>query len=149
MSIDILLIIHAAGRRYAVRRADVAEIKFVADASAMPSDAQGRPYLGVELGPLLDIGDHSVGICRRGLIVSLRRRSVALLVERIETFQEHASTVRLPELLAARLEQPWAVGALVLDGEVVVQLDLRAIARSALARPSTSAAAPSSASEPG
>jgi len=134
MPVDMLLIVHTARHRYAVRRMDVSEIKFVGDSSAMPCDERGRPYIGVELGPLLDPGDHSAGKRRHALVVLLRRRRVALLAERIESFQEQASTVALPDLLRACLEHPWAVGALVIDGEVVVQLDLLAVARSALAQ---------------
>jgi hypothetical protein len=38
----------------------------------------------------------------------------------------------LPTLLRERLQQPWAVGALVLDDDLIVKLDLRAVARSAM-----------------
>jgi len=134
MLAEMLLIVHTARHRYAVRRTDVSEIKFVGDSSVMPCDERGQPYIGVELGPVLDPGDQSAGKRRHALIVLLRRRRVALLAERIESFQEQAGTVALPELFKACLEQPWAIGALVIDGEVVVQLDLLAVARSALAQ---------------
>jgi hypothetical protein len=130
---DLLLIVRTARRRYAVRRDDVAEIKLVVDASLMPNDERGRPYIGVELGPLLDPGDRSELVRRRGLVVPLRRRKIALLADRVESFQEHMRAVALPELLGARLGQPWAVGALLLDDDVIVQIDLRAVARSAMA----------------
>ena len=137
MPTDLMLIVRTAQRRYAVRRDDVIEIKLVADVAAMPRDDRGQPYIGFELGPLLDPADHSQLARRRALVVPLRRRKVALLADRIESFQERALVVALPELLGARLSQPWAVGALLLDDEVIVQIDLWAVARSALARSSS------------
>jgi hypothetical protein len=68
------------------------------------------------------------------LVVPLRRRKVALLADRIDSFQERAQVLALPKLLGARLSQPWAVGALILDDEVIVQIDVWAVARSALAQ---------------
>ena len=131
------LLVRTARHRYAVRRSDLMEIKLVADASAMPSDGRGNPYIGVELGPLLDPADRSDLTRRRALVVPLRRRMVALLADRVETFQEHQQIVALPELIGAQLSEPWAIGALVLDNEVIVQLDLRAVARSVMARSSS------------
>jgi hypothetical protein len=133
MPTNLMLIVRTARRRYAVRRDDVIEIKLVANTAAMPRDERGRPYVGFELGPLLDPADCSELARRRALVVPLRRRKVALLADRVDSFQEHAQVVALPELLGGRLSQPWAVGALVLDGEVIVQIDLWAVARSALA----------------
>jgi chemotaxis protein histidine kinase CheA len=134
MPTNLMLIVRTGQRRYAVRRDDVLEIKLVANAAAMPCDERGLPYVGFELGPLLDPADRSELVRRRALVVPLRRRKVALLADRVDSFQEHTQVVALPELLGARLSQPWAVGALVLDGEVIVQIDLWAVARSALAR---------------
>jgi hypothetical protein len=134
MPTDLMLIVRTARRRYAVRREDVTEIKLVPDASIMPYDERGRPYIGAELGPLIDPDDRSEQARRRALVVPMRRRKVALLADLVESFQEHAPTVALPELLGARLSLPWAIGALLLDGEAIVQLDLRAVARSVLAR---------------
>jgi len=62
----------------------------------------------------------------------MRRRYVALLVDYIETFLERASSMPLPALLREKLRQPWAVGALLVDDELIVEIDLRAVARSAL-----------------
>jgi hypothetical protein len=134
MPTNLMLIVRTARHRYAVRRDDIVEIKLVADAAAMPRDERGMPYVGFELGQLLDPADRSDLTRRRALVIPLRRRKVALLADRVETFQEHAQVTALPELLGARLSQPWAIGALVLDDEVIVQIDLRALARSALAR---------------
>ncbi|HET9223643.1 MAG TPA: chemotaxis protein CheW [Roseiflexaceae bacterium] len=136
MPTDLMLIVRTARRRYAVRRDDVIEIKLVADATAMPRDERGQPYIGFELGMLLDPADRSELRRRRALVVPLRRRKIALLADEVDSFQEYTQTIALPELLGARLSQPWAIGALVLDEEVIVQIDLLAIARSALARSS-------------
>jgi hypothetical protein len=136
MPTDLMLIVRTARRRYAVRRDDVMEIKLVADASAMPRDERGQPYIGFELGMLLDPADRSELRRRRALVVPLRRRKIALLADEVDSFQEYTQTIALPELLGARLSQPWAIGALVLDDEVIVQIDLLAVARSALARSS-------------
>jgi hypothetical protein len=133
---EMTLIVQTARHRYAVRRDDVSEIKLVADASAMAND-EGGPYLGIELGPLLDPEDRSSLARRRALVIPLRRRLVALLADRVESFQQNAQVVMLPELIGARLREPWAIGALVLDNEVIVQLDIRAVARSALAQRSS------------
>src|SRR5437660_10204929 len=103
---DLILIVCTARHRYAVRRADLSEIKLVANASDMPNDERGRPWVAVELGALLDPDDHSPLTRRRALLVPLRRRRVALLADRIESFQEQSQIVALPTLLGARLSQP-------------------------------------------
>jgi hypothetical protein len=137
MPSNLILIVRTARRRYAVKRDDIAEIQLVPDASAMPCDERGRQYIGAELGPLIDPEDRSDKTRRRALVVPLRRRKVALLADLVESFHEHARTLALPELLGARLSLPWAIGVLLLDGEAIVQLDLRAVARSVLARKSS------------
>lgn len=126
MTINLLMIVKTAQRRYAVRRDELIDVRM-----AQPGDILHES--GFELGPLLDPADRSTLQRHRALIVPLRRRSVALLVDQIETFLEHADSQPLPALLHTRLRQPWAVGALALDDGLVVQLDLRAVARSALA----------------
>jgi hypothetical protein len=133
MANDVLLIVRTALRRYAVSRDDLFDVKLVAD----PADLRAgglyeRACIGIELGALLDPSDQSVQIRRRALIVPLRRRYVALLVDYIDTFLERATSVPLPTLLRERLRQPWAVGALMLDDDLIVKLDLRAVARSAM-----------------
>ena len=130
---DVVLIIRTARRRYAVRRDDLLEVKLVAD----PADLQAgglfdRPCVGVELGPLLDPSDQSALARRRALIVPLRRRYIALLVDYIDALLERAVTTPLPVLMRERLLEPWAVGALAFEDDLIVQLDLRAVARSAL-----------------
>lgn len=136
MSSDLLLIFRTAIRRYAARRGDVQDIKLMSRIDLQAADEHGKPYLGVELGRMFDPSDCSLLARRCALIVPMRRRRVALLVDRVDSFEESIRPIPLPPLLATRLCQPWAVGALVLENEVIVELDLRAIARSALvARP--------------
>ena len=133
MASDVLLIVRTALCRYAVRHDDLFEVKLIADpAELRTSGLFNRPCIGVELGPLLDPSDQSTLIRRRALIVPLRRRYVALLVDYVDTFLERAASVPLPMLLRERLQQPWAIGALALDDDLIVKLDLRAVARSAM-----------------
>jgi hypothetical protein len=133
MANDVLLIVRTALRRYAIRRDDLFDIKLVVG----PADLEAgglfeRPCVGIELGPLLDPYDQSTQARRRALIVPLRRRYIALLVDYVDGFLERAVCAPLPALLYQRLSQPWAVGALALEDDLVVQLDLRAVARSAM-----------------
>src|SRR5919199_1720785 len=133
MANDVLLIVRTALRRYAIRRDDLYDVKLIAG----PADLQAggifeRACIGVELGPLLDPSDMSAQARRRALIVPLRRRYIALLVDYVDSFLERTVSAPLPGLLRAQLRQPWAIGALAFDDELIVQLDLRAVARSAL-----------------
>lgn len=68
------------------------------------------------------------------LIVPLRRRTIALLVDAVDNLVDHAIVQPLPPLLRDRLREPWATGVLLIDEQPVVQLDVRAIARSILLR---------------
>lgn len=133
MASDVLLIVRTARCRYAVQHDDISEVKLIADpAELRAAGLYNRPCLDVELGPLLDPADQSTLVRRRALIVPLRRRYVALLVDYVDTFLERTAGVPLPTLLRERLQQPWAIGALTLDDELIVKLDLRAVARSAM-----------------
>ncbi len=133
MAKDVLLIVRTALCRYAVYHDDLFEVKLIAHPAALRAGGiYNRPCIGVELGPLLDPLDQSTLTRRRALIVPLRRRYVALLVDYVDTFLERAASVPLPTLLRERLQQPWATGALVLDDDLIVKLDLRAVARSAM-----------------
>lgn len=129
----LTLIVQTARHRYAVRRDDVLDIKLVTGAADLQADdTQGRAYIGIELGPLLDPSDQSSLTRRRALVVPLQDRLVALMADRVESFHEHVGIEALPALLAAQLRQPWAIGAFVLDSDLIIQLDLRAVAHTAL-----------------
>jgi hypothetical protein len=133
MATTVLMIVKTALRRYAVRRDDLFDVKMAQAGDMFQVDGLAdRPYIGFELGPLLDPIDCSSLKRRRALIVPLRRRYIALMVDYIETFLEQADSMPLPALLCQRLHEPWAVGALIMEDALIVQLDLRAVARSAL-----------------
>ena len=133
MATDVLLVVRTAQRRYAIRRDDLSDVKLVAQASDLHAGGLSEyACLSAELGPLLDPHDQSRLTRRRALIVPLRRRYVALLVDYVDSFLEHAHSVPLPALLRDRLSQPWAIGALALDDDLIITLDLRAVARSAM-----------------
>ena len=133
MANNVLLIVRTALRRYAVSRDDLFDVKLVADLAALRAGGlYDQACVGVELGPLLDPADESMLTRRRALIVPLRRRYVALLVDYVDSFLERPASAPLPALLRERLGQSWAVGALALDDDLIVMLDLRAVARSAM-----------------
>jgi hypothetical protein len=136
MANNTTVIVRTALRRYAIQRDDLTEIRLVASPADLEAGYLGRPCLGVELGPLLDPTDHSALRRRRALLVPMRRRYIALLVDYIDTFLERNVCVPLPALLRERLREPWAIGALIIEDDVVVQLDLRAVARSILSNKS-------------
>jgi hypothetical protein len=133
MANNVLMVVKTATRRYAVRRDDLIDVKMARAGETLQVDGLAdRPYLGFQLGQLLDPSDCSAQSRCRALIVPLRRRYIALLVDNVETFLEHAEILPLPELLHQRLHQPWATGALMVEDNLMIQLDLRAVARSAL-----------------
>lgn len=133
MNFTTLLIMRTARHRYATLHSDIAEMRLVFDPAALEAEgAFDRPCMNVELGPLLDPADHSRQRRRHALFIPLRRRYVALLVDSVETFLEQSDASPLPALLHEQLGQPWAIGALCYEDQPVVQIDLRAVARSAM-----------------
>lgn len=128
----MLLIARAAEHAYAIRRADLLEIRLVASGQSLNTDQHGRPCEQVELATLFAYSA-TPARQRRALIVPLRRRLVALLVDEIEAVEVATSPSPLPELLRTRLNPPWSVGALLLGDELIVQIDVRAIAMSYVA----------------
>jgi hypothetical protein len=134
MPADTLLIVRTALHRYAIRRSVLIDVKLVPNAAALAAGGlYDRPCLGVELGPLLDSVDHSVLVRRRALVVTMRRRYIALLVDDVDAFLEQGCSITLPALLRERLVRPWSIGALLFEDEVIVELDVRAVVRDALA----------------
>lgn len=132
MTNSIVLIVQTALRRYAIRHSDVLETRLTTIEELRSNTHSSHSYIDIELGALLDPVDQDTIPRWRALIVPMRRRYVAFLVSRIETFLEQPHVVPLPHILEKRLTQPWATGVVVLDDAVVVQLDLRALARSVL-----------------
>ncbi|MGQ9547662.1 MAG: chemotaxis protein CheW [Roseiflexus sp.] len=129
----MLLIIQTAQHRYIVRREDVATLRAITRGSNSQEEADPS-LIAVELGSLIDPTDVSTLQRRHALIIPLRRRNIALLVDAVDTIVEHVDVQPLPTLLRECLREPWATGVLLIDGEPVVELDVRAIARSILLR---------------
>ncbi len=132
-----ILIASTAQHRYAFSRGDVMSIRLSGAGGGLAGlDERGQPFISVELGPLLAADDRSTLPRQRALVVAMRRRSIALLVDQIDQAPADARVLPLPDLLRARLTQPWATGVVVYEDTLVVQIDLRAIVRSVLASPS-------------
>ena len=133
MATNVIMVVKTPTRRYAVRHDDLIDVRMARSTPTVQVDGPAdRPYLGFQLGPLLDPADQATLPRCHALIVPLRRRYIALLVDSVETFLQHAEMHPLPELLRKRLDQPWAAGALIYEDDLMIQLDLRAVARSAL-----------------
>ena len=130
--LEMLLIIRTAQHRYIVRREDVATLRAMTRGDDGRREDADPSVIAVELGPLIDPADVSTVQRRHALIIPLRRRNIALLVDAVDTIVEHADVQPLPQLLRERLHEPWATGVLLIDDQPVVQLDVRAIARSIL-----------------
>ncbi len=126
----MLLIIRTAQHRYIVRREDVATLRAMTRGDDGRREDADPSVIAVELGPLIDPADVSTVQRRHALIIPLRRRNIALLVDAVDTIVEYADVQPLPPLLRERLREPWATGVLLIDDQPVVQLDVRAIARS-------------------
>ena len=134
MASSTVLLAQTARQRYAIKRDDVLSIELIGEEGpSQHFDARGNAYIGVELGALIDPADRSTQRRQRALLVALRRRIVALLVDHVELV-EADQVVALPALLAERLQHPWAIAALTIEDNLVVQLDIRALARSALSQ---------------
>jgi chemotaxis signal transduction protein len=119
-----------AGRwRYAVAQEQVGHLALI-DPAAAPAGPRGGPLICRELAALM--GEASaVGPGRRhALMVALRRRSVALLVDHIDSLGDAGRQAIQPlaPLLASSLARPWFLGAIVCGDEPLLLLDLRRIA---------------------
>lgn len=124
---DLLLEVHTAGRRYLVPRGHLDHLTQLTIDAAPPADQRGRHLVVRELGPLLDPADTGSPGRRHALTIDLRRRTVAILVERAEALAAPGAVLPLGPLLA-RLARPWVIGAVIVDEAPVIVLDLRRIA---------------------
>jgi hypothetical protein len=124
----LLLEVFTCARRYLVPRMHLERLVQVAPDRPPVPDAGGRPLISRELGPLLDPAALAPPGRRHALIVTLRRRSVALLVERAENLTAPGVVQPLGPLLAHRLARPWVLGAVLIEAIPVIVLDLRCIA---------------------
>jgi chemotaxis signal transduction protein len=131
----LLLTVHTPLHRYIVRRDQLRELRVIASpADIEQPDDRGKPMLCCELGALLDPRDQHQNARRHALIVPARRRSVALLVDRIADLRQETPGMVQPlgPLLAPRLARPWFLGAVLHDDQPVLVLDLRQIVQDVL-----------------
>lgn len=137
MGEDLLLTIRTSQHSYIVRRDQIGELRLIVrDEDLQRSDERGRKVVSGELESFLNAQDiRSLG-CRHALIVYMRRRSVALLVERIEDVVVDRSIAEvihpLPPLLRQHLARPWFLGVLIREETPLLVLDLRQIAQDLL-----------------
>lgn len=124
-----LLLIEAGRRRYAIASAQVSLLGLLDPAEA-PADLDGRPLICQDLGIVLGDERPAPAGRRYTLTIALRRRSVALLVDSIDSPAQQATLAIQPlaPLLARRLTWPWFLGAVVYRDEPLLVLDLRRIA---------------------
>lgn len=124
-----ILYVRAGRQCYAISQVQIDHLDLL-DPASMPIDQRGRPLICRDLATLL--GDEaSVPAGRRHTVtVSLRRRSVALLVDSIDSLggDESREIHPLSPLIARRLAQPWFLGAIIYQDEPLLLLDLRRIA---------------------
>lgn len=133
---SLLLTVQTVLHRYVVCHDQIFELRIVNDVAELEQiDSRGRPMVSRTLGSLLDPSDTLRARRCHALIVQLRRRSVALLVERVENFH----TIEMPNLvqplaplMAQRLEHTWFLGAMIHNEEPILVLDLPQIALEAL-----------------
>src|SRR5262245_39222751 len=129
----MFLLIHTAAKHYAIRRADITQIRSISRPAELAAlGTPDRPTVPVELGEFLDPSDRTTLVRRHGLIVPLRRRPIVFLVDRIDQEIEHIPIRPIPPLLARRLHESWVIGVVELNGELIILLDLRSLARSVL-----------------
>jgi chemotaxis signal transduction protein len=126
-----LLQIDAGARTYLVAPHAVDWMRAYDAAQPPTHDPRGLPIVYANLAALLtnaaapDAAGHLLG-------VQLRRRSVALIVRRIETLRT-LDLQPLAPLLAGSLTRPWVLGVALCDTQPVIVLDLRRLAMDALA----------------
>lgn len=134
MQANLLLTIRTALHRYVVHRTQVSQLLIIhSPADLEQVEEQGPALVSDELGHLLDPRDVLHHSHCHAIVVPLRRRRVALLVERVEDIRMNKETpeeiLPLPRLLAATLAHPWYLGVVVRDDTPLLVLDMRQIAR--------------------
>jgi len=121
----VILLLETTTRRYLCRQHDV-------DAIGAPGvadrDERGRPIIRRQLGPLLDPADPPVAGRIHALRIILRRRTVELVVARVDLLVEAPVIHPLAAFVSARLQLPWVYGVALLAEQPVVALDLRRLA---------------------
>lgn len=127
----MLLTLQTHLHRYVASSDPAFQLRIVPAGAALPAhDAAGCPLVVAELGPLLNHNDSSALARRHALLVPLRRRSALLLFDAVgELASLGADVVPLPTLLAARLRHAWVRGVCSVGEDLLLVLDLHAIAQ--------------------
>jgi chemotaxis signal transduction protein len=122
---SLLIELRVGGQPFFAPHEHVAQLALL-ELNTPAYDQRGSPLLVRSLAGL--VAPMTGGAARQALIVRLRRRTVALLAERVERLAESVTVQPLPALLARHLERPWVLGAVTADEAPVLVLDLRRIA---------------------
>ncbi len=124
-----ILGVRVADTLFGVVSAQIQMVSII-DPADPPIDMQDQSVICCELGPMLGGSSHTRVGPRHALIVALRRRSVALLIDGVDSLpiEDHSEIQMLAPLLAQRLARPWFLGAVVYRDAPVLLLDLRRIA---------------------
>lgn len=124
-----LLGVTAGERRYIVAQAQIDHFGLL-DPDEPASDTSGRQLICRELSQLLGGESEAAPGRRHAMLITLRRRRVALLVDHIDslTSREQPAIQALSPLLTRQLIRPWFLGAIVYHNEPILLLDLRRIA---------------------
>ncbi|WP_129628074.1 chemotaxis protein CheW [Candidatus Oscillochloris fontis] len=124
-----ILGVAVGGALFGVVQSHVQTVSLI-DPTDPPTDMHDRTLICRELGPMLGGPPHQGAGRRHALIIALRRRSVALLIDRVDSLHlENQSEIQmLAPLLAQRLARPWFIGAVIYQDAPLLLLDLRRIA---------------------
>ena len=129
MSAPVLLLeVRAVGRRYYVPCAHIDGLELLRPDAPSAHDERGRPCLVRGFASLLWPFEALSSPPQQALVVRLRRRSVALLVDRVEQLSHDLTVQPLGPLFAHSLAAPWVLGAVATDLASILVLDLRRIA---------------------
>jgi hypothetical protein len=134
---NLLLTVRTTLHTYVVQRDHVHDLRLISEQHELAAtDERGKPLVGVELGKFLDPEDLPSNTRRHALVVPLRRRSVALLVERVEDAYTTLATtdviLPLPILVKRALARSWYQGVVIRNELPLLVLDVRAIARDSM-----------------
>lgn len=130
-----LLHIMVGGQPFLVQHSQVSHAVSVAHAAAL-QDERGQPMRQVALAPMLGL---PATPARHALLVPTRRRTVALLVESLDLFEQADDAMSLilpvPPLIAQAVGHQWLSGIMIHDDYPLQLLDVRQIAQDALKQP--------------
>ncbi|MBP1468056.1 chemotaxis protein CheW [Candidatus Chloroploca sp. M-50] len=125
----LLLEIHIADQCYLAPQTHVDHLSQLLPTTAPEQDdARGRPLIYAELGALLGSQVEAKPDRYHALTITLRRRTVVLLVDRVERLTQPEEVHPLPPLMRKHLARPWFTGAVILEQRLLLVLDLQRIA---------------------